>query len=272
MKPWLWRRIGWIDFPFVATTRFGHVIAGNTRDLVQSCIYYFGAWEPVLSEWIQASLKNRDVFIDCGANVGYFSLLASKYVGSEGEVIAVEASPSVFRMLSDNIRRNDARNISLRHAALGSQSGEVFTYLAPGGAVGLTTTVPREGFIREESVSMITLSSLITDETRSRVRFIKIDVEGAEAEVIHGLGPLERLTNPKLEICVEVTPQAAEIVDRMRESGFTAYVIPNEYGNAERYLRRGRPEALARFTGSVDCQVDLLFSRRSELELRPWIE
>jgi hypothetical protein len=50
-------------------------------------IYYFGVWEPNITRWIVRRLASGDMFIDVGANVGYYSLLASKLVGESGSVV-----------------------------------------------------------------------------------------------------------------------------------------------------------------------------------------
>ena len=47
---------------------------------MHKCIYYFGIWEVPLSRWIEQTLRPRDTFVDVGANIGYFSLLAASAV------------------------------------------------------------------------------------------------------------------------------------------------------------------------------------------------
>jgi hypothetical protein len=88
----------WHAHKFIVSTAFGRQIAGDTRDIVQQHIYYFGVWEPNLTRWIVRRLAPGDVFIDVGANVGYYSLqrcsanllLASKLVGQSCSVVAIE--------------------------------------------------------------------------------------------------------------------------------------------------------------------------------------
>ena len=70
---------------FVARTTFGAAIAGNTKDLIQRHIFYFGVWEPNLTGFLTTRLNRGDVFVDVGANIGYFSLLASRLVGRRGK-------------------------------------------------------------------------------------------------------------------------------------------------------------------------------------------
>lgn len=89
--------LAWHPHKFMARTVFRSRIAGDTRDILHQYIYYFGVWEPHLTNWIGQQLAPGDTFIDVGANVGYFSLLASRLVGKSGVVVAIEPSPTILR-------------------------------------------------------------------------------------------------------------------------------------------------------------------------------
>src|SRR2546426_1213516 len=109
-----WTRVvdpyfAWQSYEFVARTVFDRKIAGNTREMLQQFIYYFGVWEPHLTRWIAQRLAPGDTFVDVGANIGYFSLLASKVVRDSGTVVAIEPSPSIFSRMQSNLARNHAR-------------------------------------------------------------------------------------------------------------------------------------------------------------------
>jgi hypothetical protein len=84
---------------FVARMRNGHVFLGNTRDVIQRNVYTFGVWEPEITHWLEGFLRPGDLVVDVGANTGYFSLEASKLVGPEGLVVAVEPVPSISAAL-----------------------------------------------------------------------------------------------------------------------------------------------------------------------------
>src|SRR5436309_218434 len=102
----LWTRVvepyfAWEAYPFVAPTVFGSKLAGCTNEILQQYLYYFGVWEPHVTSWICGRLRPGDGFIDVGANIGYYTLLASHLVGAAGTVVAVEASPKTFARLRD---------------------------------------------------------------------------------------------------------------------------------------------------------------------------
>jgi len=79
----------------LARTYFGGVMSCDLGDFIGNIIYHFGVWEPHVSAYIQSRLKPGDAFCDIGANIGYYSLLASRAVGPRGAVIAV--GPSTAR-------------------------------------------------------------------------------------------------------------------------------------------------------------------------------
>src|SRR4051794_26991463 len=79
-KRWLWARC-WRHYAFRSRTIFGAKITGDTADLIQRYIYFFGVWEPDITAWLRSALKPGDCFVDVGANIGYYTLLASQVVG-----------------------------------------------------------------------------------------------------------------------------------------------------------------------------------------------
>src|SRR6188768_1262234 len=88
-KRWTFRTIidpylSWREYRTAAKMRAGPSIAIQLPDQIQSRIYFFGIWEPEISDYIAKNLAAGDCFIDVGANVGYFSLLAASIVGNAG--------------------------------------------------------------------------------------------------------------------------------------------------------------------------------------------
>src|SRR5262249_59237800 len=90
---------------FICRTAAGRM-AGNTRDFLQQYLYYFGVWEPDITALIKRRLRLGNCFVDIGANIGYFTLLAARQVGTTGRVVSIEASPAVYSPLTANVRRN----------------------------------------------------------------------------------------------------------------------------------------------------------------------
>ncbi|SCF63177.1 hypothetical protein GA0115259_100393 [Streptomyces sp. MnatMP-M17] len=70
-------------------SRFGARFAVDTQDLIQRYIYLFGVWEPHMTRWLRGRLEPGDTFVDVGANIGYYSVLASQLVGDGVKVVAI---------------------------------------------------------------------------------------------------------------------------------------------------------------------------------------
>jgi FkbM family methyltransferase len=132
-----------------------------------------------------------DIVVDVGAHVGRYTLIASKRVGLNGRVIAIEANPDNFQMLNRNVKLNQLTNVTSLNCAIYSQETKIKLYLA-GEGMGQTiyntimTERANEGKEKFLEISANTLDHLLKLQEISEVNWIKIDVEGAELEVLRG--------------------------------------------------------------------------------------
>jgi FkbM family methyltransferase len=173
----------------------------NLRDWIGQHIYVCGEYEPPVARLIQSVLREGDVFIDVGANIGYFSLLASKSVGLAGQVLAFEPDPQTRQMLSTNVEINHKHNIIVNEQALSDCLGEVSFYQAPREHSGLSSMRRLESAAGATIVQAGPLEAFFPHITG--VRLVKIDVEGAESLVLHGMQALLRRDHP--DLIVEIT-------------------------------------------------------------------
>jgi FkbM family methyltransferase len=144
--------------------------------------------EDVIIEYFRP--KEGDIVIDIGAHIGRYTIIASKRVGANGKVVAIEANPSNFEMLNRNIKVNQLTNIISLNNAVYSKETKLKLYL-PGEELGHTTynTVMSDRAKNEDKfveVSANTLDYLLQLKEITDVNWIKIDVEGAEFEVLKG--------------------------------------------------------------------------------------
>jgi FkbM family methyltransferase len=151
--------------------------------------------------------KQGDIVVDIGAHIGRYTIIASKRVATNGKVVAIEASPSNFEMLNRNIKLNQLTNtISLNHAVY-SKETKIKLYL-PGEESGNTiyNTIISDRAHNEEKfveVNANTLDYLLQSKGIKQVNWIKIDVEGAEFEVLKGASNV--LSNSKdIALLIEV--------------------------------------------------------------------
>jgi FkbM family methyltransferase len=265
--------VGWLPHSAVVRTRSGFRMRVDTSDLVSSMLYLTGQWEPYLTTYIREVLRPGDIFVDVGANIGYYSLLASRLVGPSGRVYAIEASPTIYASLIENIRLNGCPNITPIHAAASDARGELSIWLADARNRGHSTTVTQlalaAGMRCEATVPADTIGGLIGADVLRRARLVKIDVEGAERAVVAPVLSTPGLLGPDTEWLIELSPDYSEdgqhdadwVFDALRAMGYSAHLVPNAY-DPSCYLARPQGaelEPLARMPGR---QADVLFRPR----------
>ncbi|HUR67907.1 MAG TPA: FkbM family methyltransferase [Candidatus Thermoplasmatota archaeon] len=132
---------------------------------------------------LRRHLKPGDTFLDAGANIGVFSLVASQCVGPTGRVLSVDADPRIFRILSQNLALNDARNVTAVNLGLGEEKGTLrFAYGTEGlRGVGSFLTDGRPGDI---DVEVRTLAEVASSHGFSGFTGAKFDIEGFEHRVL----------------------------------------------------------------------------------------
>ncbi len=183
----------------------------NVRDLVQQTIFLEGVWDPALTGFIDKTLRPGDVFVDVGAHVGYFTLLASSRVGPAGRVLSIEPNPFALEQLERNVERSQLQNVLVKHTACGELDRVVQLYLhtESNSSMASLYTGSAAGTVAVE-VRCTTLDQLCVEHSLERVKLVKIDVEGAELSVLHGMKRLMREARPS--IVVELHPQLLEEV------------------------------------------------------------
>ena len=151
--------------------------------------------------------KGGDTVVDVGAHAGHYTLLSSKRVGANGKVIAIEADPSNFEILNRNIKLNGLTNVIPINYAVYSKQTKLKLYLPveeSGFSIYNTIMINRakidEKFIE---VNANTLDYLLQQNGIRDANWIKIDVEGAEFEVLKGAHNI--LSNSKdIALLIEV--------------------------------------------------------------------
>jgi FkbM family methyltransferase len=251
---------------YTGTTYFGAQLSCNLDDLISKMIFYFGFWEPNNSAVIAELLKPGDVFVDVGANIGYYTLLASMRVGERGKVVAVEAAPAIFEQLSANVSANAASNLRLVNCAVSDEPGELTIYGGTKWNRGATSTIPNQAEnLAEARIAALPLDEILTSEEMSRVALIKIDIEGGELPVLRRvLKTLDRYPRD-VKILVEMAPNVggealAKTFDAFLAAGFAAFTIENEY-TTEWYMGWRKPQHMLRVEALPPRQTDVLFMR-----------
>lgn len=166
------------------TTLFGYKVRLDLSDLIQRNVY-LGTYEPHESSLVRHSLRPGMTFIDVGANVGYYSLMASAVAGPSGRVLVIEPNPDLCKCLKETIRDNRIRNIAVARAAMADQSGWADLFVPKQPENNTATMVPNNAG-RPVRVRVLTLDEYLEQQQVATVDFLKIDVEGFEDKVLGG--------------------------------------------------------------------------------------
>ena len=146
-------------------------------------------------------LRPGDTFVDVGANVGYYSVLASGLVGRTGTVLAIEPQPPALSMLALNATRRDSP-ITVVSVAASDETGAAQLWVRPEGD---TSSLSPGGPATPTSVPLETLDHLCAE--LPRVTLLKIDVEGHELQVLRGARTT--ISRHRPWICFELLEQLA---------------------------------------------------------------
>jgi len=215
---------------------FGLFEISNYSEYSQRCIYFLGYYELRETIFIKRYLRPGDVFIDVGANIGWFTLFAANIVGLNGKVIAFEPSSKIWNHLKRNIEINSVRNVKIEKLALSNKNGAATLSGIIDKHWGLGTIIRKSENSDNvaEEVQTIRFDDYVRDNGLNieNIRFIKIDVEGAEIMVLQGMKDiLERKVCDYLivEVCDsrlrETGSSSAEVLALLRSYGYRLFRI-----------------------------------------------
>lgn len=174
----------------ITRTKYGAALFFDTRDLsVGIPLALNGDYEPDFNPWLIGTLRQGDIAVDVGANIGFYTVHFAMRVGSGGHVFAFEANPDLVDLLRDSIEFNNLGDrCTLRHAAVGDREGQM-TFGKPSRRLGSGSVVGVEG-LRDEPFQPITVPATTLDAAftgrEPPVRLLHMDVEAAEPLVIAG--------------------------------------------------------------------------------------
>jgi FkbM family methyltransferase len=187
----------------------GHMIYLDPQDpsILTPTIVRYHEWEPEVTAAIRSLLRRGDTFIDVGANIGWFTIMASDIVGKEGRVIAFEPAPPIFDLLRRNVDINKFTNIKIEQKALSDKRGTVPFQVGGAGSHMLRSTVEQDRLVKNAvEVEAVPLDEYLKD-FRGDIALMKIDTEGAEGLILAGMRGILR-NNPPRAIILEFTPSA----------------------------------------------------------------
>lgn len=184
---------------------------------VSTHLFVAKTWEPEETRLVSSLLRQGDVFVDVGANVGYFTLIASDAVGKTGKVFAFEPEPNNFALLRKNAEVNHCANAVCEQKAITNANQPIKLYLSSFnyGDHRIFQSHDDEGYNRGQErpsteAEGVTLDSYFPSGTR--IDFIKMDVQGAEYFALQGMERVLR-DNADVVLLIEFWPHG------LREAG-----------------------------------------------------
>jgi FkbM family methyltransferase len=165
----------------------GGEIWAPLNDYVGRAVFFCGDLDPKISWVCKRIVRPGSTVCDIGANIGLVTMLLSSLVGPNGHVLAFEPNPVPFARLQTTIARNDRTNVTAFPMALGAQSEQLALSIptSNSGAASLKNARDSHG-IRSITVPVCTLDEIASQHAMDHIDFMKVDVEGFEAEVFKG--------------------------------------------------------------------------------------
>ncbi len=220
----------------------------DPRSYIGRFLYYRGMYEEATVEVLRRALRPGMNFLDVGANIGLYSTVAGYLVGPSGKVLAVEPQESMWSAIEFNARQNRLSNVSLIRSAVGRAAGVARLHqLYTNNPSAATLQLQRdEASISSSPVSVLPLSELLrAADLGDADLVVKVDVEGAELEVLAGAEEYF-VAHPPAMILIECVDHhlrrfGATSVDLLRMLDSLGYHLSSVHHGRRRDLRPQSP-------------------------------
>jgi FkbM family methyltransferase len=204
----------------VVEARHGTMLFNRHDIYVGRSIQKYGEYSELELEFLLAGIKDGDTVVEVGANIGSHTIALARKTGSTGRVIAFEPQRIVFQTLCANLALSSISNAYCFHCALSDVEEELLVppmdYARPANFGGLSLTKAGLG----ESVAARQLDSI---GRLTRLKLIKIDVEGMESAVIRGATATIKSHRPALYVENDRVDKSAELIELIRSLDYRMY-------------------------------------------------
>jgi FkbM family methyltransferase len=164
------------------------------NDYIGGSILANKTYEPHVTRQIASLLSSGDVFLDLGANVGYFTLMASAIVKPAGKVIAFEPNPQNVQLIYQSLHFGDVSNVFVQPFAASDAKG-ILRFVTRGSNGGIVTPLAKE------RTHVLLVQAVVLDEILSsepRIDLVKIDTEAHEPAALRGMARLVARHRPRI--------------------------------------------------------------------------
>ncbi len=230
--------------------------------VVTTWILADGIWESNETHWTMQLVREGDTYVDLGANIGYYTVLASKLVGDTGKVFAFEPDPVNFSILERNVQLNGLTNVVLEQKAVSNEPGTLKLFLNETNK-GDHRIFQTEAGQQSVEVEAVRLDDYFADYDKP-IDFVKIDTQGAEGVILEGMDGILR-KNEDIVMAIEFFPlglsglnfKAEDVVKFLRGHDLMFFDI-GPGGNKINNFSLVNEEYLARYTIKNEYFTNLL--------------
>lgn len=178
----------------------------HTQENILVSLGHGSFYESATSQVVLRLIGEGDRVIDVGAHVGYYTLLASRLVGSSGRVLAFEPNPETYPGLVANLLLNDVANVLALNCALGGEPGLADFFLnddneGESALWDVSSLYRSRDSKRRVSVAVTTLDQVALDCGWQACKLMKLDAEGYETRILRGGLKLFGQMRPRHVIC-----------------------------------------------------------------------
>ncbi|KPK87849.1 MAG: hypothetical protein AMS27_01190 [Bacteroides sp. SM23_62_1] len=219
---------------------------------IQQHIYFLGYFDYPGVQFLKKNLGEDDIFIDAGANIGSYTLIAAKQVGKTGRVYAFEPAGAAYKRLCENIEINEYSNIITEKKGLLDMNSTIDLFLANKTNLGMSSIYHHDsesGTV--ERIETTKLDVYVDNQNITRVDLIKLDIEGSEMLALQGMQKTLEKFKPKVLIELKEETHARseysinDIIGYLNSHGYEKWYIDDK-GDCSRDIEN-KPEGYYNF-------------------------
>lgn len=265
LKFWLQRKYGKAEFASLALPNLSLRVQVGARTLFARQITKYGSYETDNTNWLLSCFgaDRGGLFVDVGANFGWYSMVFSKCAGRNGKVIAIEPDSKNFELLARNIRDNGLSNLVALNVGVGAERTQATLSALDASNPGAHSVRPVAAALESTLIEIHRLDELLSDHPGA-IEVLKVDIEGYEIEALQGatetLGRTRRVLieySPRFLRACGHEPQ--ELLELLRSHGFRPNLV--ERGALKQTTFSDVLMSVEDMAPSGRWQVDLVLTR-----------
>lgn len=200
---------------------------------------WLGSYEAGKQAMFKEAVQPGAIVYDVGANVGFYTLLASRLVGPAGAVYSFEPFPKNIEYLERHLALNKTSNVTVIAAAVSSEAGEM--NFEPG-EFNEEGRLSSTGSLR---VRVVTLDDVVRSGSAQPPTLLKIDVEGAELDVLQGSKAVLSQYQPLIFLATHNVPVHRACCDFLTSQGYSMSILDRD-GDTHELRAEPAPASISR--------------------------